>query len=89
MIENTVTIINRLGLHARAAAQLVDCAARFSSQIQLRKDGQSVDAKSIMSVMLLAAGQDSELTLSTAGEDELEAMEAIVNLVNNRFGEPD
>ena len=89
MIERTVTIVNRLGLHARAAAKLVDCAARFSSQVTLIKNKQSVDAKSIMSVMLLAAGQGSQLTLNISGADELEALDAIVTLINERFGEPD
>jgi phosphocarrier protein len=67
MIEEPVTIINRLGLHARAAAKLIDCAAGFSSQITLRKNDQTVDAKSIMSVMLLAAGQGTTLHLTIEG----------------------
>jgi len=89
MIERKVTIINRLGLHARAAAKLVDCAARFSSRIDLLKQGHGVDAKSIMSVMMLAAGQGTELTLRISGEDEQAAWEALVGLINDRFGEPD
>ena len=87
MIEEPVTIINRLGLHARAAAKLIDCAAGFSSQITLRKNDQTVDAKSIMSVMLLAAGQGTILHLTTEGHDETAAHEAIVALINDRFGE--
>jgi phosphocarrier protein HPr len=89
MIERKVTIINRLGLHARAAAKLVDCAARFSSRIDLLKQDRGVDAKSIMSVMMLAAGQGTELTLRISGEDEQAALEALVGLINDRFGEPD
>ena len=89
MIERKVTIINRLGLHARAAAKLVDCAARFSCRIDLLKQGNAVDAKSIMSVMMLAAGQGTELTLRISGEDEQAALEALVGLINDRFGEPD
>ena len=89
MIERKITIINRLGLHARAAAKLVDCATRFSSRIDLLKRDHGVDAKSIMSVMMLAAGQGTELTLRISGEDEQAALEALVGLINNRFGEPD
>lgn len=89
MIEETVTIINRLGLHARAAARLVDCAARFSSETLIEKDGESVDAKSIMSVMMLAAGQGTRLKLRVEGPDEQAAFEAIAALINDRFGEPD
>lgn len=89
MIEQKVTIINRLGLHARAAAKLVDCAARFSSRIDLLKQGNAVDAKSIMSVMMLAAGQGTELTLKITGEDEQAALEELVTLIADRFGEPD
>ena len=89
MIEETVTIINRLGLHARAAARLVDCAARFSSGTLIEKDGKSVDAKSIMSVMMLAAGQGTRLKLRVEGSDEQATFEAIAALINDRFGEPD
>ena len=87
MIEDSVIIINRLGLHARAASKLIDCAAGFSSKITLRKDDQTVDAKSIMSVMLLAAGQGTTLHLTTEGEDEVAAHAAIAALINDRFGE--
>ena len=87
MIEDSVIIINRLGLHARAAAKLIDCAAGFSSKISLRKDDQTVDAKSIMSVMLLAAGQGTTLHLTIEGEDEVAAHAAIAALINDRFGE--
>ena len=89
MIERKVTIVNRLGLHARAAAKLVDCAASFGSRIDLLQQDHGVDAKSIMSVMMLAAGQGTELTLRISGEDEQAALEALVGLINDRFGEPD
>lgn len=89
MIEREVEVINRLGLHARAAAKLVDCAAHFSSKIQVGKDGQLVDAKSIMSVMMLAAGKGSLLQLVADGRDEVAALEALVTLIADRFGEPD
>jgi Phosphotransferase System HPr (HPr) Family len=78
-----------LGLHARAAAKLVDCAARFSSQLSLTKAGNKVDAKSIMSVMMLAAGQGTVLTLSADGKDEQAAIDALAALINNRFDEAD
>ena len=87
MIKDSVIIINRLGLHARAAAKLVDCAASFSSQITLQKDKEVVDAKSIMSVMLLAAGQNTTLQLTIDGDDDVAAHQAILDLINNRFGE--
>jgi phosphocarrier protein len=89
MIEQSVDIINRLGLHARAAAKLVDCAARFSCKITLQKDGKGVDAKSIMAVMMLAAGQGSRLLILLDGQDEEEARAALLALINDRFGEPD
>ena len=89
MIEQSVDIINRLGLHARAAAKLVDCAARFSGKITLQKDGKEVDAKSIMAVMMLAAGQGSRLLILLDGQDEEEARAALLTLINDRFGEPD
>ena len=89
MIEQPVDIINRLGLHARAAAKLVDCASRFSCKISLRKDGKEIDAKSIMAVMMLAAGQGSQLTMLLDGRDEEEACTALLTLIGDRFGEPD
>ena len=93
MIEQHIEIINRLGLHARAAAKLVDCAARFGSQIRISRldehTDSPVDAKSIMSVMMLAAGKGSTLTIMAEGKDEAEAISALVELISNRFGEPD
>ncbi|WP_296056846.1 HPr family phosphocarrier protein [uncultured Amphritea sp.] len=87
MLEKQITIINKLGLHARAAAKLINVTSSFSSDIQLTKDGRKVDGKSIMSVMMLAASKGTELTISTSGEDEHQAMDAIELLINNRFDE--
>ncbi len=89
MISQDIEIINRLGLHARAAAKLVDCAARFSSQLTIAKADNKVDAKSIMSVMMLAAGQGTWVTLTADGRDEQAAMDALTSLINNRFDEAD
>ncbi len=87
MIESELTIINKLGLHARAAAKFVGCASRFASSIRVGKDGQWVDGKSIMSVMMLAAGKDAVLSLTIDGDDEEQALEALTELVNDYFGE--
>ena len=80
MMQKEVTIVNKLGLHARAAAKLVTCASRFQSQILLERNGQRVNGKSIMGVMMLAASQGTELTLELDGADAepaLAALEAI------------
>ena len=87
MIETQLTIVNKLGLHARAAAKFVGCAAAFSSSIQTGKDGNLVDAKSIMSVMMLAAGKGTVLDLHITGDDEDAALEALTTLIGNRFDE--
>lgn len=87
MIETQVTIVNKLGLHARAAAKFVGCSSAFSSSIQAGKDGNMVDAKSIMSVMMLAAGKGTVLDLKIEGPDEQQALEALTTLIDNRFGE--
>ena len=87
MIQTQVTIINKLGLHARAAAKFVGCTAAFSSTIQTGKDSKLVDAKSIMSVMMLAAGKGTVLDLEIDGEDEEAALEALQTLIGNRFDE--
>ncbi|MEH6591731.1 MAG: HPr family phosphocarrier protein [Halioglobus sp.] len=87
MIETQVLIINKLGLHARAAAKFVGCAAAFSSTMQTGKDGKMVDAKSIMSVMMLAAGKGTVLDLHIDGEDEQAALQAMQALIDNRFDE--
>ena len=89
MIESPITIINKLGLHARAAAKLSTLASGFSSQIQIEKSGRCVDCKSIMAVMMLAASKGTELILRIEGDDEQQAFEAITTLINNRFDEPE
>lgn len=87
MIERRLAIINKLGLHARAAAKLVALASQFGCEIELDKNGNKVNAKSIMGVMTLAAAKGSELTLTTDGEDAERAAAAIEELVADRFGE--
>ncbi len=87
MIKGQITIINKLGLHARAAGKLVSEAAGFSSQIKIGHASRMVDAKSIMSVMLLAASQGTQLQIEVEGNDEDSAYQAIENLINNRFDE--
>ncbi len=87
MIQTQVTIVNKLGLHARAAAKFVGCAASYSSRIQAGRDGNLVDGKSIMSVMMLAAGKGTVLDLHIDGEDEQEALDALETLIANRFDE--
>lgn len=87
MIQTQLTIINKLGLHARAAAKFVACTSAFSSNIQVGKDGQQVDGKSIMSVMMLAAGKGSVLELEIQGSDEEAALDALKTLIENRFHE--
>lgn len=88
MQERTVTISNRLGLHARAAARLVRRAGQFTSDVELvRDDGETADGKSILSVLLLAASQGTQLTLRTTGEDEERAADEIVELIEQKFGE--
>lgn len=87
MIEREVEIINRLGLHARAAAKLVQTAGSFHSRLWLLKDGEEVDAKSILGLLLLAAGQGSRVTLRAEGGDEAQAVDAVANLIADRFHE--
>jgi phosphocarrier protein len=93
MIETRITIINKLGLHARAAAKLVSTASSFGSHIKIAKiektggTGQAVDAKSIMSVMMLAASKGTDIILQCNGNDEQLAADAMVVLINDKFGE--
>ena len=87
MIRTQLTIINKLGLHARAAAKFVACTTAFSSRIQTGKTGQLVDGKSIMSVMMLAAGKGTVLDFEIEGSDEQEALVALQTLIGNRFDE--
>jgi len=87
MVEIDVTIINRLGLHARACAKLVKAAAHYESRVELLQGEESADAKSIMSLMMLAAPQGSQLTLKAEGADAQAATAEIMQLINERFGE--
>lgn len=86
MINTRIRIRNKAGLHARAASRLVDITSRFKSDVHIGGD-KMVDAKSILSLMMLAAGKGSDLELRIEGEDEQEALRAIEELVNNRFDE--
>lgn len=87
MLKKEITIINKLGLHARAAAKFVSLAASFSSDIGLARDNKRVNGKSIMGVMMLAASKGTILELSAEGNDEALAMERLEELIQNRFGE--
>ena len=87
MLQREVTISNKLGLHARAAARLVSTASGYSAEVMLDKQGQRVNGKSIMGVMMLAASKGTVLQLSVDGEGEDEAMQALVALIDNKFGE--
>jgi phosphocarrier protein HPr len=87
MIERETEIVNRLGLHARAAAKLVHTAGGFQSRVTVLKDGEEVDAKSILGILLLAAAQGSQVTIRCEGHDEEEALRAVTQLIANRFDE--
>jgi len=87
MINQNITIINKLGLHARAASKLVNCASQFESEVFIGRSGNRVNAKSIMGVMMLAASKGVELELEIDGNDEQDCQQALVDLINNRFGE--
>ncbi len=82
-----VKILNKLGLHARASAKLTQLASRYRSEVWLSRDSRKVNAKSIMGVMMLAANQGVILGIETTGADEAEAMQALVNLIEDGFGE--
>lgn len=86
-MERTVTIVNKLGLHARAAARLVTLASKFEADVRIRKDGREVSGKSIMGVMMLAAAKGSEITLIAEGDDARQALDEMAQLVADRFGE--
>ncbi|WP_088283426.1 HPr family phosphocarrier protein [Ideonella sp. A 288] len=87
MIQSTITISNKLGLHARASAKLTKLAGTFQSEIHMARNGRRINAKSIMGVMMLAAGMGSEVEIETDGPDEQQAMEALRALIADRFGE--
>lgn len=86
-MEKSFTIINRLGLHARAAAQLVQTANRFTSEVLVSKEDIEVNGKSIMGILLLAAPKGTEISLKVTGSDEAEAMAALTSLIEDGFGE--
>jgi len=85
--QRDIEIKNKLGLHARAAAKLVHTAARFKSDIKIRKGEEEVDGKSILGILLLAAGRGSVITVRANGDDENEAMDAIQELIDRKFDE--
>jgi phosphocarrier protein HPr len=87
MVEQNVVIQNRLGLHARACSVFVKEAAKYASHVIVARDGLEVNGKSILGVMMLAAERGAELTLRTEGTDEREALAALVQVVNDKFGE--
>lgn len=87
MIQTQLTIINKLGLHARAAAKFVACTQAYSSVIKVGQNGELIDGKSIMSVMMLAAGQGTVLDIEIEGDDENEALAGLSTLIDNRFEE--
>ena len=87
MLRQDIEIVNRLGLHARASAKLTQLASSFKSEVWMSRDDHRVNAKSIMGVMMLAAAKGSSVELETDGPDEQEAMDALVELINDKFGE--
>ena len=87
MLREEITIVNKLGLHARASAKLTQLAGKFQCEIWLTRNGRRINAKSIMGVMMLAAGIGSTVVLETEGSDEAEAMAAVKALVADKFGE--
>ena len=89
MIKKNVTITNKLGLHARASAKLTQAASKFQSAVWISRNGRRVNAKSIMGVMMLAAGKGSKVKLEAEGADADAALKALTALIANRFGEGD
>lgn len=87
MITKKLTILNKLGIHARPAAQFVRVASRFVADVTVEKDDESVDGKSIMGLMMLAVGCGADITVTIEGADEADAMAALEELVNKKFGE--
>ena len=87
MLKKDFLIVNKLGLHARASALFVKTASRFAAEVRLSKEGVEVNGKSIMGIMMLAASKGTTVTLSVDGTDEVEALQAIGELITNGFGE--
>jgi len=86
-ITKNIEIINKLGLHARAASRFVNLASQFSSHVEVERNGQKINGKSIMGVMMLAAAKGSEITLHICGDDATACSEALTELINNKFDE--
>jgi phosphocarrier protein HPr len=87
MTSQEVTVVNQLGMHARAAAKFVHVAARYQSRVRVARDAREMDGKSIMGILLLAAARGSTITISAEGDDERDAVLALVGLVRSGFGE--
>ena len=87
MVSRSVTVVNQLGLHARAAARFLNLATRFQSHVRVGRDAKVMDGKSIMGILLLAAGRGASITISAEGLDEQEAVSALAHLVETGFGE--
>lgn len=87
MQTQAITIINKLGLHARASAKFAATANEYKADIQIKKDGKFINGKSIMQLMMLAANTGSQIIINTEGKDEIEAINALCSLINNRFDE--
>jgi phosphocarrier protein HPr len=87
MVSQNVTVVNQLGMHARAAAKFVHLATRFQAHVRVARDRREMDGKSIMGILLLAAGRGSTITISADGSDEREAIDALAALVASGFGE--
>jgi phosphocarrier protein HPr len=87
MLQQEIEIINRLGLHARASAKLTQLAGQYASEVWISRNGRRVNAKSIMGVMMLAAAKGTRVTLETNGADEATALQAVVALIADKFGE--
>jgi phosphocarrier protein HPr len=87
MLRQEVEIINKLGLHARASAKLIQVASQFSCDVKIDRDGKRANAKSIMAVMMLAASKGVKIVVETDGADEQAAMDGVLELINDKFGE--
>jgi len=87
MVTKELTIINKLGIHARPAAQFVKLASKFDADIVVEKDGEEVDGKSILGLMMLAVGRGSKITITAEGKDEQEALNALEDLISRKFEE--
>jgi phosphocarrier protein len=87
LLSKKITITNKLGLHARAAAKLVQTASTYDSEVTVKHNGKEVSGKSIMGIMMLAASKGNTIDIIVSGKDEKEAMDAVINLISDKFGE--